>query len=242
MSVGWALALVLCLSACEGGPDSDASPPPAQPEPAPGSSEEEPRSGSDRSTTRAVFLGTSLTAGYGLDDPLGESWPGRVQALADQAGVPLEVVNAGVSGETSAGGLARLDWILREPVDLLVVELGANDGLRGQDPEALASNLNEILRRTRARYPETRLVLAQMEAPPNLGTEYTRAFRDIYARVATEQGASLMPFILEGVAGDPALNQPDGIHPTAAGHETIARRAWETIGPIVEEMARPLRR
>jgi acyl-CoA thioesterase-1 len=242
MSVGWALGLALGLSACEDGRDPDGTPPPSQPEQALESPEEEPQSRSDRSTIRGVFLGTSLTAGYGLEDPLGESWPGRVQALADRAGVPLEVVNAGVSGETSAGGLARLDWILREPLDLLVVELGANDGLRGQDPAALASNLNQILRRTRTRYPEVRLVLAQMEAPPNLGAEYTEAFREVYGRVADEQGAALMPFLLEGVAGDPALNQADGIHPTAEGHEVMARLAWETIGPIVEEVARPLRR
>jgi acyl-CoA thioesterase-1 len=187
-----------------------------------------------------VFLGTSLTAGYGLEDPLVEGWPGRIGALAEQAGLRIEVVNAGVSGETSAGGLRRIDWILREPLDMLVVELGANDGLRGQDTDALEANLGEIFARTRSAYPEAGLVLAQMEAPPNMGAAYTEAFRSTYPRVAAEHGATLLPFLLEDVAAVPDLNQSDGIHPTAEGHGVMARLAWETIGPILEELARPL--
>jgi acyl-CoA thioesterase-1 len=175
-----------------------------------------------------------------LEDPLVEGWPGQIGALAEEAGLRVEVVNAGVSGETSAGGARRIDWILREPLDMLVVELGANDGLRGQDPDALAANLGEILGRTRGAYPEARLVLVRMEAPPNLGEEYTEAFRSIFPRVAAAHEATLLPFLLEGVAGVPELNQPDGIHPTVEGHRVMARRTWETIGPLLMEMARPL--
>lgn len=184
---------------------------------------------------RVVFLGTSLTAGLGLDRP-GDRWPERIGALADSAGLAVHVVNAGVSGDTSAGGLRRLDWLLSEPLDVLVVELGANDGLRGHSPEALEENLRTIIRTTRERSPGTRIVLAGMEAPPNLGADYTERFRAVFPRVAEETGVSLIPFLLEGVAGEPELNQPDGIHPTPAGHRRMARTAW----PILESVLRDL--
>jgi acyl-CoA thioesterase-1 len=183
-----------------------------------------------------VFVGTSLTAGLGLptDD---DTYVARVAELADSAGTPIRAVNAGVSGETSAGGLRRIDWVLREPLDVLVLELGANDGLRGQDPFALADNLTQIIRRTRTRYPEARVVLAGMEAPPNLGPLYTLAFHDVYPRVAEQEGALLIPFLLADVAGIPALNQSDGIHPTPDGHRIMARHVWEVIGPVLAELA-----
>jgi acyl-CoA thioesterase-1 len=183
-----------------------------------------------------VFLGTSLTAGLGLARPE-DTYVARLAELADSAGLPFEAVNAGVSGDTSAGGLRRLDWVLREPVDVLVVELGANDGLRGQDPEATAENLRAILDRTRARYPEAELILAGMEAPPNLGPDYTARFRAVFPAVVAQEGGSLVPFLLEGVAGVPALNQDDGIHPTAEGHRMMAQTVWPVLEPILRSLA-----
>jgi acyl-CoA thioesterase-1 len=183
-----------------------------------------------------VFLGTSLTAGLGLDRDE-DTYVTRVAELADSAGTPIRAVNAGVSGETSAGGLRRLDWILREPLDVLVVELGANDGLRGQNPFALQENLTEIVRRTRTRYPEAKIVLAGMEAPPNLGQLYTTAFHQVFPAVAEAEQTLLVPFLLDGVAGVPALNQSDGIHPTPEGHRIMARHVWSVLGPVVGTVA-----
>ena len=182
-----------------------------------------------------VFLGTSLTAGLGLASDE-DTYVARVAELAASAGTPIRAVNAGVSGETSAGGLRRLDWVLRAPLDVLVLELGANDGLRGQDPFALEDNLTEIVRRTRTRYPGVRVVLAGMEAPPNLGPLYTSAFRSIFSAVAEQEGAALVPFLLDGVAGVPALNQSDLIHPTAEGHVVLAENVWEVLGPVLTEL------
>jgi len=183
-----------------------------------------------------VFLGTSLTAGLGLPSDE-DTYVARVAELADSAGTPIRVVNAGVSGETSAGGLRRLDWVLREPLDVLIVELGANDGLRGQDPFALQDNLTQIVRRTRTRYPEARIVLAGMEAPPNLGPLYTAAFHQVFSSVAESEEALLIPFILDSVAGVPSLNQSDGIHPTAEGHRIMARHVWSVLAPLLPELA-----
>lgn len=185
-----------------------------------------------------VFLGTSLTAGLGLSRDE-DTYVSRVAELADSAGLPIRVVNAGVSGETSAGGLRRLDWVLRDPFDVLVLELGANDGLRGQAPPALQDNLVEIIDRTRARYPDVRIVLAGMEAPPNLGPMYTVAFHSVFPTVAEEEHTALIPFLLDSVAGIPELNQSDGIHPTAEGDRIVARNVWRVLEPIVAELERP---
>jgi acyl-CoA thioesterase-1 len=182
-----------------------------------------------------VFLGTSLTAGLGLERDE-DTYVARLAELADSAGTSVRVVNAGVSGETSAGGLRRLDWVLREPLDVLVVELGANDGLRGLDPFQLSDNLAQIARRTRTRYPDATIVIAGMEAPPNLGPLYTDAFRAIFTSIADEEDALLIPFLLDGVAGVPELNQRDGIHPTPEGHRILARNAWEVLGPLFAEL------
>lgn len=180
---------------------------------------------------RVVFLGTSLTAGMGV--ALAESYPAVLAAMADSAGLPFEAINAGVSGETSAGGLRRLDWALRDTVDVLFVELGANDGLRGQDPEAMRQNLAEIVRRTRSRYPDAEVLLARMEAPPNLGAGYTTAFREVYPSVAEAEGARLLPFILDGVAGVPELNQSDRIHPNPEGHRRTAQNVWPHLASVL---------
>lgn len=182
-----------------------------------------------------VFLGTSLTAGYGVGEE--NAYPAIIQSKIDSAGLPFRVVNAGVSGETSAGGLARLDWILRSPVDVLVVELGANDGLRGLPVAQMRANLDSILVRTRRARPDAALVIAGMEAPPNLGERYVSAFRETFADLARLRDAELVPFLLTGVGGVPALNQSDGIHPTEAGHRSVAQNVWEVLGPVLLERA-----
>jgi acyl-CoA thioesterase-1 len=184
-----------------------------------------------------VFLGTSLTAGFGLsqDD---DTYVARLVELADSAGLPFRAVNAGVSGETSAGGLRRVDWALRQRLDVLFLELGANDGLRGQDPKALEANLTQIIQKTRARYPDAAIVLAGMEAPPNLGPVYTAAFRNVFPRVAAAEGTALVPFLLQGIAGVPGLNQSDRIHPTAQGHRLVAGVAWPTLESVLLEIRR----
>ena len=181
-----------------------------------------------------VFLGTSLTAGLGLESPE-EGYVHRLSELADSAGVPMDAVNAGVSGDTSAGGLRRLEWILRQPVDVLVVELGANDGLRGQDPDATARNLRDIVRAVSERYPSATVLLAGMEAPPNMGDAYTGRFRAIFPKVAEDLGIPLVPFLLDGVAGVRELNQDDGIHPTPRGHDRLASNVWPYLEPALRD-------
>jgi acyl-CoA thioesterase I len=179
-----------------------------------------------------VVVGTSLTAGYGVGEEL--AYPAVLQATIDSAGLPFEVVNAGISGETSAGGLRRIDWSLQQPVDVLILELGANDGLRALDPEAMRSNLDGILTRTRERYPDVDLLILGMEAPPNLGQAYTTRFRQVFRDIARKHDAALIPFLLDGVAGNPALNLDDGIHPSPDGHRIIARTVWSALGPILQ--------
>ncbi len=178
-----------------------------------------------------LFVGTSLTAGLGLDPD--QAFPALVQNRIDAAGLGYRVVNAGVSGETSAGARRRIDWLLRQPVSVLVLETGANDGLRGQDPRATRANIQAILDETRRRAPASRLVLVAMEALPNYGEQYRREFRAIYPELATKNGARLVPFLLAGVAGDSRLNQADGIHPNAEGAERIADNVWKVLRPLL---------
>jgi acyl-CoA thioesterase-1 len=178
-----------------------------------------------------LFVGTSLTAGLGLDPS--EAFPALVQQKIDAAGLRYRVVNAGVSGETSAGARRRVGWLMRQPVAVLVLETGANDGLRGQDPEATRENIQAVLDEARRQRPLPKLVLAAMEALPNYGEEYRRHFRAIYPALAEANGATLVPFLLDGVAGDPRLNQPDGIHPTAEGHKRVADNVWKALRPLL---------
>jgi acyl-CoA thioesterase-1 len=159
--------------------------------------------------------------------------------MIDSTGLPFRVVNAGVSGETTAGGLSRIDWLLRQPVDVLVLELGGNDGLRGTNPEASKSNLATIVERTRARYPEADILLAGMQMPPNLGQTYTARFREIYPELARELDLHLVPFLLENVGGVSRLNQSDGIHPTPAGHRLVAATVWRHLEPILRTRLAP---
>lgn len=229
-----ALAAVGLLWAC--GPDAPeaATRDPAGGSPAPSPADVRPPP--ESAGPRVVFLGTSLTAGLGLRRPE-DRWPERLDEFADSAGVPIRVVNAGRSGDTSAGGLARLDWVLQDTVDVLVLELGANDGLRGQSTEALADNLRSVVDRTERAWPDARVLLVGMEAPTNMGAEYTDRFREVYRAVAEERDLPLVPFLLEGVAGVPELNQPDRIHPTAEGHARIARTVWPWLEPLIRDAA-----
>ena len=180
-----------------------------------------------------LFLGDSLTAGYGLDPA--QAYPAVLEEKIRDTGLVWQVVNAGVSGETSAGGLRRIDWLLRRKVDILVLELGANDGLRGIPLDVTKSNLQQVIDRTRKVHPAVEIVIAGMMVPPNLGPDYSTQFRELFVELAEENQAELIPFLLEGVAGRPELNQSDGIHPTAEGHNIIADTVWETLLPLLRE-------
>lgn len=228
-----ACAWIACGLATLHCPAPDASPPPST---APGTEARAEAATPTPTPTAAerpaiVFLGTSLTAGYGL--PESEAYPALIQRRVDAAGLDYRVVNAGVSGDTSAGGLRRLDWLLRLPIAVLVLELGANDMLRGQPPESLEANLSAILERTRAAHPEVRFLVAGMRAAPNLGRDYAQAFDATYPRLVGRFDAAFVPFLLEDVAARPELNQADGIHPTAEGHALIAERVWAALQPIL---------
>lgn len=182
-------------------------------------------------TKTLIFFGDSLTAGYGVDPD--EAYPALIQHRINEAGLPWRVVNAGLSGETTAGGLRRLDWILRQKVDIFVIELGGNDGLRGIPPATSRSNLVAMIRRIRERQPGVTVVVAGMQLPTNMGPEHTREFAAIFPDIAREHDAALIPFLLEGVGGVPALNLPDGIHPTAEGHRIVADTVWRTLAPLL---------
>lgn len=187
--------------------------------------------GAAEKTKTLLFFGDSLTAGYGVDPD--ESYPTLIQHKIDAAGLPWKVVNAGLSGETTAGGLRRLDWILRQPIDVFVIELGGNDGLRGIDPATTRSNLEAMIDRVRQRYPGAKIVLAGMQLPTNMGRDYTQAFAAIYPEVAGTRHTTLIPFLLDRVGGIPSLNQADGIHPTAEGHIIVADTVWRVLQPLL---------
>ena len=176
-----------------------------------------------------VALGDSLTAGLGVAPD--ETYPARLQARLTREGYAYHVVNAGVSGDTTAGGRRRVDWVLRAGPEIVIVALGANDGLRGQSPQAMRANLDEIVARLRA--AGARVLLAGMRLPPNYGVEFTREFADVFPAVARHAQVAFMPFLLDGVAADQRLNQADGIHPTAAGYQTIADRLWPYLRPLL---------
>ncbi len=245
-----AVVLLTLAPACGGAEDPEAVRSPAREVPAteaptravadsssassrPGATDPEPA----RERGTVLFLGTSLTEGYGLANAAEHAFPARVQERIDRAGLPFRVVNAGVGGDTSAGGLRRLEWLLRAPPRVLVIELGANDGLRGLDVGALRDNLLAVIGRTRTVVPEVEILLAGMRAPPNLGERYTGRFRAVFPEVARETGVTLIPFLLEGVGGIRALNQPDGIHPSAEGHEIIAETVWAGLEPVLRGIA-----
>ena len=229
---------VLLLAGCGGAaadgesPGADSISPAATPS---GSGAPVVPAGAD--TRPAVLLiGTSLTAGLGLDPS--QAYPALLQRMADSAGLDVEIVNAGSSGETSAGAVRRVGWVLDRHAGrtrVVVIETGANDGLRALDPDSTRRNLVSIVRAVRARLPGARILLVQMEAPPNLGASYTQRFRAMFPEVAREERVELLPFLLEGVAGDPSLNQGDGIHPNEEGARRVARNLWPGVERAVRE-------
>jgi len=181
---------------------------------------------------RIIFLGDSLTAGLGLD--IKDNFPSRIEQRLEEKGLEFDVVNAGVSGDTSAGGLRRLEWAMADGNPrILVIALGGNDGLRGLPPEQLEANLAAIIEQARAR--GLAVILAGMEAPPNFGADYTTRFRQVYPRLAARYDIPLIPFLLEGVAGDAAFNQPDGIHPNQRGAQVVADLVWRTLEPALDQ-------
>jgi acyl-CoA thioesterase-1 len=182
-------------------------------------------------TKTIVFFGDSITAGYGVDPD--EAYPAVIQRKIKEADRPWRVVNAGLSGETTAGGLRRLDWILRQRVDILVIELGGNDGLRGIPPATTRSNLEQMIGRIQQQHPDVKVVLTGMQISTNMGPDFARDFAAIYPEVARTTGVVLVPFLLDRVGGVPTLNQPDGIHPTAEGHQIVADTVWRTLLPLL---------
>ncbi|QXU44219.1 arylesterase [Pedobacter sp. D749] len=174
-----------------------------------------------------LFFGTSLTAGYGLDPT--EAYPALIQNRIDSLKMPYNVINGGLSGETSAGGKGRIDWLLKQPVDIFVLELGANDGLRGLPIAQTIKNLQAIIDRVKAKYPDAKMVIAGMQVPPNMGAKYAADFKNIFPELAKKNQMALIPFLLDKVGGVPKLNQADGIHPTAEGDKILADNVWVVL-------------
>jgi acyl-CoA thioesterase I len=186
-----------------------------------------------------LFFGTSLTAGLGLAPD--QAFPALIEKKAAAEGMPITAVNAGLSGETTAGAARRIDWVLRTPADIVVVETGANDALRGLSPDAARSNLERVIEAIRKKQPKAKIVLLQMEAPPNYGGPYTRSFHAIYPDIAKKESIALAPFFLEGVAGIPRYNQGDGVHPNLAGERLVADNVWKALKPVVAQLDRVAR-
>ena len=190
----------------------------------------------DRVDPRVILcLGDSLTAGYGLDQS--QAYPALLQQKIDRTGWNFQVLNAGLSGETSAGGVRRLEWFLKRKIDVLILALGGNDALRGIELESTEKNLDELMTRTQAKYPSVKIIIAGMLIPPNWGSDYANKFRGIFPGLAKKHKAQLIPFLLEGVGGHPQLNFPDGIHPTAEGYQIVAENVWKVLKPLLASMS-----
>lgn len=217
------LIILGCLAGCRSEPEA--------PRAAPSASPADPAPTALAAVQRILFFGNSLTAGLGLDPA--QAFPALIQEKIDALGWPYEVVNAGLSGETTAGGLRRVDWVLQQPADVFVLELGANDGLRGISTTDTQQNLQAIIDKARAANPDVQVILAGMQIPPNLGGRYTAAFKDVFPTLARQNEAALIPFLLDGVAGDPTLNLPDGVHPNAEGHRILAENVWAVLKPLL---------
>ena len=178
-----------------------------------------------------LFFGTSLTAGLGVDPE--QAFPARIQDKIDSLKLPYKVINAGLSGETSAAGKNRIDWLLKQPLDIFVLELGANDGLRGIPVTETEANLQDLINRVKTKYPAAKLVMAGMQMPPSMGQKYTTDFKNLFPAIAKENKMSYIPFLLEGVGGVPSLIQEDGLHPNAKGHRILAENVWKVLRPLL---------
>jgi acyl-CoA thioesterase-1 len=199
----------------------------------PQSSTPKPETAVTSSSTKTIlFFGDSLTAGYGLDDPA-DAFPNQVQHKIDSAKLPYTVINGGLSGETSAGGKGRIDWLLKQHIDVFVLELGGNDGLRGIPIKETTQNLQAIIDRVKAKYPNAKLVLLGMQVPPNMGADYVTGFKNIFPQLAKKNKMTLVPFLLQGVGGVRSLNQADGIHPTAKGAKILANNVWDALKGVL---------
>ena len=220
------IAALLLFGACRGDENSDA---------ASRTGETAAADSAAAAPRRLLFVGTSLTAGLGLEPE--EAYPALIARRIDSLDLPYHVDNAGYSGETSAGALRRIEWLVRQPVDVFVLETGANDGLRGLSVDSMRANIQAIIDRVRAASPSVRILLVGMEAPPNLGTRYTSEFRKVFPDLAERNGAALLPFLLEGVAAVDSLNQGDGIHPNASGSRRLAETVWSALLPLLGERA-----
>jgi len=187
----------------------------------------------DSSTKKTIlFFGDSLTAGYGLDDP-SDAFPAVISRRIDSLKLPYKVVNAGLSGETSAGGNGRINWLLKQRIDVFILELGANDGLRGIPANETAKNLQAIIDKVKTKYPNAKLVLLGMQVPPNMGADYATQFKNVFPSLAQKNNMALVPFLLQGVGGVPALNQSDGVHPTAKGAKIVANNVWAVLKGVL---------
>ncbi len=195
-------------------------------------SEEPPRTNGETARPRIVVLGDSITAGFGIEPA--QAYPALLQAKIDQAGLLFEVANAGVSGDTTAGGLRRVDWVLGRGAAVLIVALGGNDGLRGIPPKQMEENLRAIIGRAREKIPSIAIIVAGMEMPATMGEAYVLEYRKAFSKVASETGAEFIPFLLEGVAGVPELNQADAMHPNPAGHKILAENVWKALDKVLK--------
>ena len=228
MAAMWALSISGCASESKDTPVDTAT---VATSPAASASTSGPSASND-ARPALLIVGTSLTAGLGLDPD--SAYPAILQRKLDSAGVRFRVVNKGESGETSAGALRRIDWLLRDTAAVVMIETGANDGLRGQDVDSTRATLRAIVRRVKASLPDAKILLAQMESPPNLGERYTTAFRAMFPEVAREEGITLVPFLLDRVAGVPEMNQGDGIHPNVAGSKIVAENVFRAVLPVLQ--------
>ncbi|AYL95775.1 arylesterase [Mucilaginibacter celer] len=194
----------------------------------------EPTKTDSASKKIVLFFGDSLTAGYGLDDPANDAFPAVVGHKVDSLKLPYKVVNAGLSGETTAGGNARINWLLKQKVDVFILELGANDGLRGIPVNETSKNLQAIVDKVKAKYPQAKLVLLGMQVPPNMGADYSNKFKNVFPDMAKKNNMALVPFLLQGVGGVASLNQGDGIHPTAQGAKIVAGNVWAVLKDVLK--------
>lgn len=216
----WAWLLILILVACDNKPEN-------QSEAVEATSVDHEVVATERDNNTILFFGNSLTAGYGIE--MDAAFPGLIQKRIDSLQLNYEVINAGLSGETTASGNTRVDWVLKQPIDIFILELGGNDGLRGISSNETRKNLQLIIDKVRTKYPTCEIIIAGMQIPPNMGPEYTTAFRTLFPEIAEKNNLLLIPFLLENVGGIPDLNLPDGIHPNEKGHKIVAENVWEVL-------------